>query len=103
MMKQARAQLDVDAVGRVRKQIVAQDSEHGVEQRDDDEADDEHVERGQRAVHQHLVDHDLEEQWRDQRKQLEEERGGQHLAEQPPVFADRADEPGDIELASEIG
>src|SRR3954454_24207426 len=103
MVEQAGPELDVDAVGRVRKQVIAQDPEHGVEQGDDDEADDEDVERGQRAVHQNLVDHDLEEQRRDQRKKLEEERSRQHLAQQPPVFADRADEPGDIEVPSEIG
>ena len=82
MAEQPRAQLDVDAVGRVREQIGAQDAEHGLEQRDRDEADDQHVERAQRAMHQHLVDHDLEEQRRDQREELQEERGDQHLAEQ---------------------
>ena len=47
-----------------------------------DQADDQHVERAQAAVDQHLVDDDLEEQRRDEREQLQEERGDQHLAEQ---------------------
>jgi hypothetical protein len=37
-----------------------------------------------------------------QREELQEERGGHHLAQQPPVFADRTDEPGDVEPAPEI-
>ena len=54
-------------------------------------------------MHQHLVDHDLEEQRRDQREQLQEERGDQHLAEQAAVFVDGAQEPGDVEAPDEIG
>ncbi len=54
-------------------------------------------------MHQHLVDHDLEEQGRDQGEELEEERGDQHLGQKPSVFLDRAQEPGDVEAAREVG
>ena len=67
-----------------------------------DQADDQHVERAHAAMHQHLVDDDLEEQRRDEREELQEERGDQHLAEQAAVFVDRAEEPGDVEPAGEI-
>ena len=53
----------------------------GLEHGDRDQPDDQHVERAQAAVDQHLVDDDLEEQRRDQREQLQEERGDQHFAQ----------------------
>ena len=37
-------------------------------------------------MHQYLVDDDLEEQRRDQRKHLQEERCNENLAKEPPVF-----------------
>ena len=55
------------------------------------------------AVHQHLVDHDLEEQRRDQRQDLEKQRGDQHLAEQAAVLDRGLDEPGDVEPPRQIG
>ena len=103
MPEQARAQLDVDAVGGVREDIGAQAAEHGLEDRDGDQADHQDVERGQTAVHQDLVDHDLEEQRRDQREDLEKERGDQHLAEQAAVFDHGPEEPGDVEPPRQIG
>ena len=84
------------------KQIGAQDAEDRLENRNGDEPDNEHVERAQGAVDQHLVDDDLEEQRRDERKQLEEERGGEDLAEQIAVFVDGAEEPADVEAARKI-
>jgi hypothetical protein len=54
-------------------------------------------------VDQHLVDHDLEEQRRDQREDLEEERGDQHFREQRPVAHDGRNEPADAELAVIVG
>ena len=51
---------------------------------------------------QHLVDDDLEEQRRDEREELQEERGDQHLAELLAVFVDRAQKPGDVEPARQI-
>ena len=77
-------------------------AEDRLEQRDRDEADDQHVERAHAAMHEHLVDDDLEEQRRDERKELQEERGDQHFAEQMAVFVDRAQEPGDVEAAREV-
>ena len=46
-----------------------------------DKADDQHIERAEAAMHQHLVDDDLEEERRDQREELEKERGDETLAE----------------------
>ena len=37
------------------------------------------------------------------RKELEKERGDQHLAEQSAIFLDRAQEPGDIKPSPEVG
>ena len=102
MMKQARAELDVDAVGGVREEIRPQDSQNGFEDRDREQADDQHVQRAQAAVHQNLVDHHLEEQRRDQSEHLQEERGHQHFAQQMPVFVDRPHEPGDVEAAGHL-
>ena len=65
-------------------------------------ADDQHVERAHAAMHEHLVDHDLKEQRRDERKYLQEERGDEHLAEQMSILVDRADKPSDVEAAGEV-
>jgi hypothetical protein len=54
-------------------------------------------------VNQHLVDHDLEEQWRDQREDLEEERGDQDFREQRAVADDGRNEPADAKLAVIVG
>ena len=102
MAEQPGPQLDVDAVGRVRKQVGAQGSENRLEHADSHESEDQDVERAQAAMHQHLVDHDLEEQRRDQREELQEERGGHNLGEHRPVLADGAHEPGDVEAARKI-
>jgi hypothetical protein len=62
----------------------------------------EHVERADAAMHQHLVDHHLEEQRRDQREDLQEEGRDHHFAKEPTVFVDGAKEPGDVEVAREV-
>ena len=54
------------------------------------------------AMHEHLVDHDLEEQRRDQRKQLEEEGSDQDFRQEMPVLPDRAQKPCEIEAPGEI-
>jgi hypothetical protein len=41
-------------------------------------------------------------QGRDQRKQLQEERGDQHLAQVLAIFMDRAEKPGDVEAPGEV-
>ena len=62
MVKQPRPEFDVDAVGGMREQIGPQDSKYGLEDRDGDQSENEDVESAERPVHQHLVDHHLEEQ-----------------------------------------
>ena len=99
MLEQPRPELDIDSVGRMRKQIGAQDPQDRLKQGDGNEADHQHVERAHAAMHEHLVDDDLEEQRRDQRKELEEERRDQHFTQKTAIFVDRAQEPGDVEPA----
>ena len=103
MAEQPRSQFDIDPIGRVGKQIGAQDPQDRLEQGDRDQADHQHIECAHAAMHEHLVDHDLEEQRRHQRKELEKERGDQHFAQQAAVLMDRAQEPGDVEPARQIG
>ena len=86
MPEQPRAKLDIDPVGGMREDIGAQRRQQALENGNDHQADDDDIERGQAAMHQHLVDDDLKEQRRDKRKKLEEERGDQHFAKQPAVF-----------------
>ncbi len=81
--EQACAEFDVDAVRRVAEDVAAQAVEQRLEARPhDQEADDEHVQRGHAAVHEHLVHDDLEEQRADQREQLQDEGDEQHFAQQ---------------------
>ena len=40
-----------------------------------------------------LNDNDLEEKRRNEREQLDEQRGQQHMADRPPVAPDRGQEP----------
>ncbi len=102
MPEQPRAELDVDAVGRVREQVGAQNTHDRLEYADGDETEDEHVEGAHAAMHEHLVDHHLEEQRGDQREELQEEGGDQHLGEKPPVFVNCTEKPRDIETSGEI-
>ena len=102
MTKQPGAEFDVDPVGGVGEHIGAQYSENGLEQRNRDKSDHEHVERAEAAVHQHLVDHNLEEQRRDQRKKLEKERPHQHAGESVTIFVNGAEEPADVKAPRQI-
>src|SRR5207244_11274198 len=52
---------------------------------------------------QNLVDDDLEEQWRDEPKNLQKERGNHHLAENPAVAVHRGGEPTQIEDGGQAG
>jgi hypothetical protein len=72
MMKEFCAERDIDAAGRVRGDIGAQPGEQHLEQRDGGEPDHQHFECRQAVVNQNLVDHQLEENRRDQSKQLHE-------------------------------
>lgn len=49
-------------------------------------------------MHQNLVDHDLEEQWRNERKKLDEQRSKQDISKRPPVSPKRGEEPLKAEL-----
>ena len=102
VMEQAGAELDVDAVGGVGEQIGAQDGHNGLEGGDRQKADHQHVEGAEQAVHQDLVDDDLEEQRRDQAEELQEERRDQDFAQQAAILVDRAHEPADAEAARDV-
>ena len=102
MVEKTRAEFDIDAVGRVREQIGPQDAENGLENRDRQQTNDQHVECAQAAVHQHLVDDHLKEQWRDKGEHLQKERRDQHLAQKMPIFVDRSHKPGDVEAAGDL-
>ncbi len=102
MAEQPRAQLDIDAIGGVGEDVGAKSAEDRLEDRDGDEADQQHVQGRHAAMDQHLVHHHLEEQRRDQGEYLQEEGREQHLAQDVAVLVDRAHEPGDVELPAEI-
>jgi hypothetical protein len=95
--KQLGAEFDVDAAGGVAEDVSAQRIQHALEDDDDQEADDEHVERGHAAVDEHLVHHRLEKQWADEREELQEQGDQQHFAEQLAVFDESRHEPGEVE------
>src|SRR6267154_4943312 len=97
MAIQARAELDVDAVGRVGKKVGAQGAKRCLEHCDHRKTDDQNLKRAQSAMHENLVDNDLEEQRADKREQLKEEGSDQYLAQQVAIFVDSAQEPGDVE------
>ena len=60
MPKQSRAEFNVDAIGRMGKQIRTQDAKDCFEQGDRDKADRKHLQSAQAAMHKHLVDDYLE-------------------------------------------
>jgi hypothetical protein len=99
MAEQPGAQLDVDAVGGVGQHVGAQPTQQDLEYRDHHQAEHQHVERAPALVDQHLVDHDLGEERRDQAEELQEQRADQRLAQQAAEPHDRGDEPGEIEGA----
>ena len=83
--------------------VGTQRGEHALEDDDDEQADDEHVERGQPLVHEDLVHHDLEEQRADQREELQEQRDDQHFTEKLAVLDQAGDEPAEVELGEFSG
>src|SRR5690349_19561956 len=103
MPEEARAELDVDAVGCVRKEISTQAADDRFEESDGNEADYQNIKRGNTAMDQDLVDDDLEEKRSDEGEDLEKEGCNQHLAEQSTILIDRAQEPGYVETAADIG
>ena len=60
MREHARRQPQVDLGGRVQHQVLAQETEHRLEQQRQHHAEREHVQRRIGLVDQHLVDHELE-------------------------------------------
>ena len=93
MEEQPPAELDVDAVRRMRERIGAQILQHDVEEADDTRPADQHEKRVVALVAEHLVDDDLEKQRRHQREDLHEEGGEQNMRERAPVAPDRRQEP----------
>lgn len=59
MTKQPGAQLNIDAIGGVSKKIGPHDAEHCFEHSNDHQTNHNHVQSGQGAVHQDLVNDDL--------------------------------------------
>jgi len=80
MAKQPGAQLHIDTAGGMGKQARAQTRQHDLEQDDHQQADSDHVERGETAMHKHLVHHHLEEQRGDQCEYLQHRRHHHHFA-----------------------
>ena len=97
MMEQAPAELDVHPVGGVAQRIGAQELQDGLEQAERHHADDQHDQRREAFVNQHLVDDELEEDRRRQREQLHEQRRDQHMGERAPIAHDRGPEPAEPE------
>ena len=97
MAKQPLAEFDVDAVGGVRQRVGAQILQRHVEQADQREAADQHEQGRIAPMGQHLVDHHLEEQRRDQSKYLDEERRHQHMDQRLAVAPQRRREPEEAE------
>src|SRR5216684_6065594 len=100
--EQPGAELDVDAIGRVGENVGAQCPDDRLEDRDRHQSDHQYLQRAHAAMHEHLVDDDLKEQWADQREDLQEERGDQHLGEEVPILVNCAQEPSDVEPARQI-
>ena len=72
MAKQPGAKFYVDAVRRMREEISPQRAKNRFEKENCHKAYDQHIERAEASMHKHLVDHDLEEERRNKRKELEE-------------------------------
>src|SRR5215471_13975478 len=102
MAEQSGAKLDIYAVCGVGKDVGPQNAEDRLEHRYRHETDDEHVERAKAAMHQNLVDDDLEEQRGDQGKELQKERRYHHLGKCVAVLVDRPHKPRNIETAGQI-
>ena len=97
------AELDIDAVGGVGKEIGAQRRQDCFKQGDHGQADHQHLQRADPAMHEDLVDDNLKEKRADQREDLKEERGDQNLGQQMAILHDRAEKPCDIEPPRQIG
>ena len=81
MREQLLPELDVDPVRRMRQDVGPKILENDVEQADDGDAADQHEQGRVAFVGQDLVDHDLKEQRRDQREDLDEQRREQDIGQ----------------------
>ena len=61
MSEQARAKFNIYAIGRVGEHIRPQNSKDGLEQCYRNKTNNQHIERAHATMHEHLVDHHLEE------------------------------------------
>src|SRR5208282_5379974 len=61
------------------------------------QADYDHDEGRQVFVHQNLVDDDLEEEWRDESKKLDEQGRNQNMRQRPAISPNRRKEPAEAE------
>ena len=95
MPEQLGAQLDIDTVRGVAHQIMPHGTQGNLEDAHAQEREHHHLQRGERAVREHLVDHHLKDQRRDQGDDLHEQRSQQNLAHQALVFFQRLPKPAD--------
>ena len=93
-----RAQLHINAAGRMRKNIRAQPAQHHLKQCHHHKSDGNHIERTETTMHQHLVHHYLKKERGNQREQLQHNRYRQHLQKNPAVLNHRRNKPGEIKL-----
>src|SRR3546814_17100363 len=77
--------------------VCSSDLEGDFPERNQHEADGEHLQRGQAVMRQHLVADIPEEERRGETEQVEREGNQQHFADQFPVFDDLGNEPGHVE------
>src|SRR3546814_14443278 len=94
------AQFDVQFLAGLRIKPRAQPAEGDFPERNQHEADGEHLQRGQAVMRQHLVDDILEEERRGETEQVERAGNQQHFADQFPVLDDLGNEPGQVEGGS---
>ena len=95
--EEAGAELDVDAVGGVVQRIGAQELQQRLEDGEQHHADDQHDQRREPLVDEHLVDHQLEEHRRQQGEELHEERRDHHLDQRLAVAHQRRQKPTEAE------
>ena len=86
-------EFDVDARRGVAEGVGPYEAEHGLEHGDERHRGD-HDDEGRLAPrHEHLVDHELEDERRGEAEQVDEERQHEDVRERPPVPPDHGHEP----------
>ena len=97
MEKQPPAKFDINAIRGVRQRVGSQILQPDIEQADDRKPANQHEQRVVTLMAEHLVDHHLKEQRRDERENLHEKRGEKHMRQRPPIPPDRRKEPFEAE------